>query len=414
MSYSGHGAVLSNVKIKNIYWGSYWTGDGTSLHDHIEAAWTDLGNNPEFYTTMEQYATPTQSIEQGSFLSGVTLDPDPASSVEDSDVQHTIELAINKGTVPPPDPNMLYVVYLPQGVVSHPDTEHGWGGHHNFFDDASGRRIYYATIIFSSSIDELTLLASHEVSEATTDPELDGWTEIGDLCQGLHPRGYRRDGFLVERLWSNDHCGCAGVLAPPSCKGLSDGAYCGSGAVNGDPDVLYTCAGGAVSSSTGCANGCVVSSGLADQCGPTFVEGNYTLRADVDGNCVATTSTDDPDLSRSSCSSSPSATWQVHQGALGFTLSNQATGKCLDVRGGSHSSGGVVQEFECNGTLAQEWLTGRAFADGSLEMINAGSGKCLDIANAMATVDGSLRQTTCDTAAPPKHELSQQWSLARR
>ena len=57
----------------------------------------------------------------------------------------------------------------------------------------------------------------------------------------------------------------------------------------------------------------------------------------------------------------------------GDTLVNPATGKCLDVSGGRTANGSVVQLWSCNGRGAQKW---RADADGTV--VNTGSGKCLD------------------------------------
>ncbi|MDR7274755.1 glycoside hydrolase family protein [Catenuloplanes atrovinosus] len=50
----------------------------------------------------------------------------------------------------------------------------------------------------------------------------------------------------------------------------------------------------------------------------------------------------------------------------------RALGKCLDVAGASQADGAPVQLYTCNGTGAQAW------AVRGTEVVNAGSGKCLD------------------------------------
>lgn len=58
-----------------------------------------------------------------------------------------------------------------------------------------------------------------------------------------------------------------------------------------------------------------------------------------------------------------------------------ASGKCLDVAGGSSASGTAVQLYDCNGTAAQVWT---AYSDGTLRAL----GKCLD-ADAWGTSNGT-------------------------
>lgn len=76
-----------------------------------------------------------------------------------------------------------------------------------------------------------------------------------------------------------------------------------------------------------------------------------------------------------------------------------ASGKCLDVAGGSTGDGAAVQVWTCNGTGAQRW-TAQA---GSL--VNPASGKCLD-ATGVSSADGTpLQLWTCTGGA------NQAWTL---
>lgn len=54
-----------------------------------------------------------------------------------------------------------------------------------------------------------------------------------------------------------------------SCATLQNGYYCGNDRVNGDPNTLYQCSGGAIASSAPCPGGCqVMPSGTNDLCTP--------------------------------------------------------------------------------------------------------------------------------------------------
>jgi hypothetical protein len=68
------------------------------------------------------------------------------------------------------------------------------------------------------------------------------------------------------------------------------------------------------------------------------------------------------------CNGTGAQSWTVDGAAI------KALGKCLDVAAASSADGAKVQIYDCNGTGAQKW-TARAG-----ELVNTGSGKCLDAA----------------------------------
>jgi VCBS repeat protein len=211
------GHVLDHVKIQNIFWGSYWNKGGASLRGQVDQAWSVIGNNRAFYSALLQYGNYFQQPGVGQYLGAVTNNTDPPANVYDSDVQSMLQVVMQFGLVPPnTDSNLLYVVYLPPGIVSHPDLENSWGGHHTSFTRyANNLPVYYATIVGSTTLDTLTLLSSHEVDEAIADPAGNGWDEVGDPCQNLNPRGYRFNGYWVERVYSDADCGCVSTVAKP-------------------------------------------------------------------------------------------------------------------------------------------------------------------------------------------------------
>ncbi|WP_199511116.1 glycoside hydrolase family protein [Nucisporomicrobium flavum] len=87
------------------------------------------------------------------------------------------------------------------------------------------------------------------------------------------------------------------------------------------------------------------------------------------------------------CNGTAAQRWTVDGEAV------QALGKCLDVAAASRADGARVQLYECNGTGAQKWSAR------SGQLVNTGSGKCLDAAGTR------LQIWSCTGAA------NQKWAL---
>jgi hypothetical protein len=216
MGYHG-GPVLDHVKIQNVFWGgSYWndssSSGGAQLRADIDAAWTYVGNNAGYYTTLAEYGTANQAMGNGSVLASRTNNLDPPSVVSEQEIQDMLGIVMLFGLVPVPDPNMLYVVYLPQGTTSKTDRDNGWAAHHWTYRTGDDTPVYYASISPTGSLDEATLYASHEVDEAVANPDISNapaWDEVGDPCEGRSPRGYRFGPYLLEQVYSRVACTCA-------------------------------------------------------------------------------------------------------------------------------------------------------------------------------------------------------------
>ena len=72
----------------------------------------------------------------------------------------------------------------------------------------------------------------------------------------------------------------------------------------------------------------------------------------------------------------------------------------MDVTAAGTANGTQVQLYDCNGTAAQQWTH-----QSNGELVNAGSGKCLD-ATGPSSADGTRLQIwTCADSA------NQQWTL---
>ena len=138
--------------------------------------------------------------------------------------------AISRSGISKPDGSTVYTVFLPPGVVlTHgtSDSRRGLGGFHgSYVDQAAEEPVYYAAIVHasngngvpftSSPVDNMTIAASHEWSEAVTDPDVNrgklGWYnksfgEVGDIPISagfpLYSLWGRMNGCAVQKEWSN-------------------------------------------------------------------------------------------------------------------------------------------------------------------------------------------------------------------
>ena len=144
--------------------------------------------------------------------------------VQDADLQKLLSDSISAGSLPKPDSETLYVMFLPDGVTVQLGQDAScqtFCGYHSNFSLSDGSNVFYAILPFPSCsgcmgslatpLDSLTAITSHEISEAVTDPiPGNGWYddangEIGDICAWQT----RQDGsYTVQLEWSNSHNAC--------------------------------------------------------------------------------------------------------------------------------------------------------------------------------------------------------------
>ena len=155
------------------------------------------------------------------------------ATIDDTAIVAFIAQKIDAGDprFPPPAPGTIYVLWYPDGTVI---TAQGatscqsFGGYHQGGHLTDGTPFSYAVLPRCPGDDEpglaaLTLAASHELIEASTDPQPDampaysyadanhiGWAlfagaEVGDMCELDDDDAYLPPGFpwVVQRIWSN-------------------------------------------------------------------------------------------------------------------------------------------------------------------------------------------------------------------
>ena len=82
-----------------------------------------------------------------------------------------------------------------------------------------------------------------------------------------------------------------------------------------------------------------------------------------------------------------------------------ASGKLLEISGGSTANGAAAQIWPSNGNTCQKW-TAIPAGDGAFKLINVNSGKVVDVSSG-STADGAVIQQWTDLGAD-----NQQWRFS--
>jgi hypothetical protein len=150
------------------------------------------------------------------------------ADVTDHDVFEYIRSAVATAGGPPPDGNTLYLLYLPAGVTvigqGVPNTDCAmFGAYHAPYGTRGDNLAVVQQCSGPYPLEDMTTAASHEIIEAATDPDGNGyalpsaaahepWTEsvwnvpfgnqaeLADLCEGTF---YVENGLVYQRVWSN-------------------------------------------------------------------------------------------------------------------------------------------------------------------------------------------------------------------
>jgi hypothetical protein len=168
-----------------------------------------------------------------------TTDGNFYSAISDTNIRNVIANEITHGKTAPVNANTLYFVFTPPGtpVVNVPgspsgNSVDGDGGYSSHFS-LGGQNVYYAVVFdpnppnaslndlgFGSlASQQLTVVASHQLAEAITDPLSDlstnhgtGWydrnlnQQVADLVEA---QNYTQDGNVVQYQWSQPALGPA-------------------------------------------------------------------------------------------------------------------------------------------------------------------------------------------------------------
>jgi hypothetical protein len=223
VTYHG-GVLLPHVEVQALYYGSDWVQSSYypqtgQLEGFLQSV---VGG-----TYMDMLTTAGYGVGRGTHTPGQIdlANVNKRAYLDDSTIQAVLQRDISNGTLAAPDSNRLYVVYVEDNVVvsmGGGNSINDFIGYHGAFagHSAGGAAadIRYAVVTYPggrvgnggvdglSTLDSTTVVTSHELAEAVTDPDANykqtGWYddlnngEVGDIAEGL---SVRLGGWMVQR-----------------------------------------------------------------------------------------------------------------------------------------------------------------------------------------------------------------------
>ena len=205
------GQRLTHPEVVLVFWGKYWgsasSANATSVYNAVNK---ELST--DFLSVTKQYGT-SGSATLSTSVGYISANP-TNRGFDGGDIDNVVSQAISKGQVPSlPTNGAIYEVITPPGIAS---SSSGASG----FNDEKSSTV--ETWISSGgksglSIDNVTLVLSHETAESMTDPGGNGiefnpsssdpvggsGNQIGDY-EGNDYSFRESNGILVQPLWSAD------------------------------------------------------------------------------------------------------------------------------------------------------------------------------------------------------------------
>ena len=215
INFTDHGGTLIQfVRVYLIFWGSAWASNPPPTPTTAQV--TDAVNrivSGGYLTGLSQY----RGIGQGYILGSTTVtSSNPPNGFTDTNVSNFISGLIGAGTIPnlDADNQTLYLVFMPKGISA---SNSGFIGEHTYYTNSAGKRVHFGWITNNGTLSSVSIITSHEIAEAMTDPEGSailgdpgtcsggGWCEIGDVCQSTTGTV---NGASVQSLWSQAAKAC--------------------------------------------------------------------------------------------------------------------------------------------------------------------------------------------------------------
>ncbi len=207
------GGVLSDPVIVTV------TFPNDTLVDAIEAFGDAIGELTWWSTVNGEYGV-------GPAKGGghVRVPDAPPAAMSDGDVEAWLQAKITDGTLPAPTTQTIYALYFPASTtitlsgLGGGDSCQAFLGYHSAIEASFGGghvTTQYAVVNRCGGFDQLTETASHELTEASTDPHPftpgyamlgdNAWTVAGgenaDLCSMVSP--VTEATYSLTRSWSN-------------------------------------------------------------------------------------------------------------------------------------------------------------------------------------------------------------------
>jgi hypothetical protein len=212
LTYRG-GPLLANVEVVALCWSAQWRDDPlATLAGRIDGFF-DFVLTSALMDQLAEYSVGGLPIGNGTRVASSVLDDVPTdAALTDQQLRDGLRGALP--SLPAPNANRLYALFLPPGVavvMGGSRSCQAFCGYH----DAIDNEIFYAVLPYpgcsgclggEDEFDALTSTASHELCEAVTDPVPGaGWYddahgEVGDICAW---QTKRLGDYLVQLEWSN-------------------------------------------------------------------------------------------------------------------------------------------------------------------------------------------------------------------
>ena len=214
-----NGPLLTNVEVFTIFWGSAWQDAAyASLLNQLNRFF-DFILTSNLLDQLAEYSVAGKLIGYGKRTNSITLtDSEPGDTIDDSAIQSMLQNEISSGTLPTPNANTLFFLYLPPGTTVTSAGSASCSQFCGYHDTTNG--FYYAVMPYPGCtgcqgglaiLDSLTSTSSHELCEAITDPiPGQGWYddsngEIGDICAW---KTKSIGAYTVQLEWSNNANSC--------------------------------------------------------------------------------------------------------------------------------------------------------------------------------------------------------------
>ncbi len=233
--YGGH--VLSHVKVSIVVWGSWTYGPSVPLTGtHSISSFYAGVTASKHIDWLSEYDTPTQHIKRGTLDGMYTVRPPAAADgprISDTQIASSLRTMIDTGQLPKPSTNRLYAIFFRSGQTITTVDGDSARDFCAFHDTTVYKRstAYFAVMPYevgnrgcqtaSTSFDNVTTIASHELVEAITDPGVGlsriAWYdrangEVADICAGISTPAAVVGGdgvrYIVQREWSNQSRAC--------------------------------------------------------------------------------------------------------------------------------------------------------------------------------------------------------------
>ncbi|HEY0477394.1 MAG TPA: VCBS repeat-containing protein [Kofleriaceae bacterium] len=248
------GRIIAAPKVVQVLYGpgSYLPELTSAPPPNMASAYREMVASSVFGWLAEyNTASPLRRFGRGRFRQSTQIDPAAPRNtplITDADVQSELAAQIQRGSLPAPDDDTLYMVHLPSGkTVMGPDGAlscSAFCAYHTAFR-IDGQDVVYSVLPdltaqgcatgcgSSSAFDNQTMVASRELVGAITDPDVGFATvvdaplawydgddvnpatgrsqgEIGDLCDGVPGQFVGKDGFryAIQREFSNQASDC--------------------------------------------------------------------------------------------------------------------------------------------------------------------------------------------------------------